>query len=203
MRTIIVAGCGTDVGKTVISAILVQALSADYWKPIQSGGNSDLLTIKNLVPHSFIHPSLYTFQNPLSPHHAARLEGVEMQLDQVVQPKTENALVVEMAGGVCVPLNDNYLSIDFFIRFEAEWIVVSSHYLGSINHTLLTLEALKRRGLTPQIVFNGDPNPDSEKAILHYSGCPALGRIKKHTVIDSNLIRRYACQLFGTLLPKC
>ncbi len=203
MSTFIVAGCGTDVGKTLVSAMLVSALQADYWKPIQSGAPSDVDMIRSYVPKCCIHKPLYSLKAPVSPHHAARLENIELKLDKVLRPQTKNTLVIEMAGGVLVPLNQKYLGIDFFMRFNARWIVVSRHYLGSINHTLLTLEALKMRGVQPEIVFNGPSNPDTEEAIVHHSGCKVLAWIDQYPEINSDVIRRCACQHFGSPLLKC
>ena len=203
MSPLIVTGIGTDVGKTVVSAILLEALQYAYWKPIQSGSPKDTDVIRALVPKCLIHPPAYQLSAPLSPHHAARLENISIDMKRFSLPNGD--LIVETAGGLFVPFNDQYLALDFFASLSKRWIVVSRHYLGSINHTLLTLEALKFRGIRPLIVFNGTPNPDTEKAILSFSGCEVLGRVDPHRLITPQIVRRYACQWkqHGIPLPKC
>lgn len=193
MKRIIVAGCGTDVGKTVVSAILATALEADYWKPIQSGPEPDTETVKKLIVHERIHPATYTLKAPLSPHHAARLENVEIDVSRIVPPITDNTLIIESVGGVMVPLTLERHTLDLFATWNATWIVVSKFYLGSINHTLLTLEALKSRHVhVHSIVFNGERNRDSEEAILRLSGIPRLGHLQQEKKININIIQRYA-----------
>jgi dethiobiotin synthetase len=174
---IIITGCGTDVGKTTVSMLLVEKLGADYWKPIESGSDSDTENIRKRFPDR-VHPPAYTFKNPVSPHHAARIENRVIDPLQIMIPQTERSLIIETAGGIFVPLNAKLLSIDLFASWEAEWIIVSRHYLGSINHTLLTIGGLRARGVAIRgIIFNGEPNPDSEEAILNFSHLPCLGRL--------------------------
>lgn len=208
MNKIIVSGIGTDVGKTVASAILTTLFKADYWKPVESGiDHSDTKEIKRLIERAkhTIYPPAYSLKAPLSPHHAARLENTVIDTESIRLPKTPNFLVIEMAGGIFVPLNMNTLSIDLFKSWEAKWVLVSKLYLGNINHTLLTIEALKKRSIDLLgIIFNGEPNPDSEKAILNFSNVPFLGRILPEKVINTSTIKRYAnqWQQSGTLLHK-
>ena len=146
-----ITGISTDVGKTITSAIVVEALQADYWKPIQAGDldNSDSRKVKDLISNSEtqIFENSYQLNTPASPHYAAQIDNVEIKLDKIIEPKTENNLVIEGAGGLFVPLNNNDCVIDL-IKPDYEVIVVSRHYLGSINHTLLTIEALKSRNIT-------------------------------------------------------
>lgn len=199
MNRIMVAGIGTDVGKTVVSAILTTLLDGDYWKPIQCGceTNSDAATIKHLIDSSkhFIYPSAYTLKASLSPHHAARLENRIIKLDSISVPQTTRSLIIEGSGGVFVPLTLKVLTIDLFKQWNCGWVIVSRHYLGSINHTLLTLEALKQRGLPILgLIFNGNPNPDSENAILQISQLPLLGRLLPEMQLNSETIQRYAKQ---------
>ncbi|HYH55524.1 MAG TPA: dethiobiotin synthase [Anseongella sp.] len=184
MKPLFVTGIGTGVGKTIISALLVEKLRADYWKPIQSGDldNSDTRKVRSLVsnPVSRFHPEAYRLTQPFSPHKSARLDGIEIETDRLRAslPQTEQPLIIEGAGGLMVPLNGRHLMIDLIPLFEADVIVVSRTYLGSINHTLLTLELLKTRGLPVKgIVFNGERDKDSEEAILGYSGVPCLGYV--------------------------
>ncbi|MVN93082.1 dethiobiotin synthase [Mucilaginibacter aquatilis] len=168
-----VTGIGTDVGKTVVSAILVEHLKADYWKPIQSGDldNSDTMKVKALIsnPVSKFYEEAYRLNQPFSPHKSARLDGLEIDLEKIIVPATENQLIIEGAGGLMVPLNNKHFIIDLIQKFNAEVILVVKHYLGSINHTLLSLELLKARGIpVNRIIFNGDRDEDSESIILSH-----------------------------------
>lgn len=198
MNRFIIAGIGTEVGKTVVSAIFTTLFSADYWKPIESGENDlDSHVIKELIEPSKhrIYPPTYSFKNPLSPHHAARLENIHIDLQKIIPPKTERPLIIEMAGGIFVPLNLESLTIELFQPWTDKWIVVSKHYLGSINHTLLTIEALRNKNINPLgIIFNGNPNPDTEQAILNLSKTPFLGRLLPEKKITPSIIKRYATQ---------
>lgn len=199
MNKIIVAGTGTGVGKTIVSAILTTMLHADYWKPVQTGADDDLdsRVMENLIDmrNHFIHPSTYTFKAPLSPHHAARLENSSIDLKAIVPPKTSRTLVIESVGGIQVPLTTKILSIDLFKSWEAKWVIVSKHYLGSINHTLLTIEALKKYNVPILgLIFNGEPNFDTETAILQISQIPLLGRLLPETMVNQKTIQRYAKQ---------
>ena len=203
MVDIVVAGIDTEVGKTVVSAIITSLFKGDYWKPIQSGEvDADSQVIAKLLPSGhIIHPPAYSFKAPLSPHHAARLENQTIDPDKIIPPVTNRPLIAEMAGGIFVPLSDTLLSIDLFKAWEAQWILVSKHYLGSINHTLLTIEALKIRQVQILgLVFNGEPNPDTENAILKFSNIPLLGRLFPEKTINLSTIQRYAkkWQQFGT-----
>ena len=164
-----VTGIGTDVGKTVVAAALVHLLKAAYWKPIQTGseGTTDTHTITQLTNRcAHVYPERYRLLAPLSPHAAAHLEGITLNLDFTLPVTSEN-LVVEGAGGLMVPINDTTLVIDLIDHLHLPAIVVSRHYLGSINHTLLSLEALLNRGIpVAGIVFVGEELPATEEAIL-------------------------------------
>lgn len=191
-----ITGIGTDVGKTIASAIITEALEADYWKPVQAGDlhNSDTHKIKKYISNSKTHffDNAYALNTPASPHLAAELDGIAIDLKNIKEPKTKNNLVVEGAGGVFVPLNETDCVIDL-IQPDYKVIVVSRHYLGSINHTLLTVEALKNRKLDiAGIVFNGDENPASETIILKKTGLKCIGRIDNEPYFDSAVIRYYA-----------
>ncbi|WP_316839659.1 dethiobiotin synthase [Pedobacter gandavensis] len=188
-----ITGIGTGIGKTIVSAILTQKLQADYWKPIQSGDldQSDSLSIQNLISNTktIIHPEQYKLSRPLSPHLSARLDGIEINAQALVLPKTDNHLVIEGAGGLMVPINEKELIMDMIPVLNAKVIVVSQNYLGSINHTLLTLEVLKSKGIQVEgIIFNGEENQESESYIANYSGIPLLGKIPKLTYLDSKSI---------------
>ena len=151
MRKIFVTGIGTDVGKTVVSAILTEALEADYWKPVQAGDldQSDSIKVKDLISNekTIIHPEGIKLNSPMSPHAAADIDNVEIDLKEFNLPKTHNNLIIEGAGGLMVPLNDNDLIVDLIEQLEAEVVLVSQNYLGSINHTILSIEVLKNRGI--------------------------------------------------------
>jgi len=201
---IFVTGIGTDVGKTIASAIITEALQADYWKPVQAGDlpNSDSHKIKSLLSNSktVIFENSYALQTPASPHLAAEIDGIEIDLKKIVEPKTKNHLVIEGAGGVFVPLNGSDTVIDL-IKPDYKVVVVSRHYLGSINHTLLTIEALQSRNANiAGIIFNGDENLPTESIIAQKTGLPIIGRIGTEPYFDSNVIADYADQFRERLL---
>lgn len=191
-----ITGIGTDVGKTIAASIVVQALEADYWKPVQAGDldHGDTHKVKSYVSNSKTQffPNSYVLHTPASPHYAAQLDGITLDLGHIQEPKTTNHLVIEGAGGILVPLNDTDCIIDM-IQPDYKVIVVSRHYLGSINHTLLTIEALKRRNIhMAGIIFSGDENPATETIILKKSKLPFLGRIENEPYFDQNVIQYYA-----------
>jgi dethiobiotin synthetase len=199
-----ITGIGTDVGKTIASAIITQALEADYWKPIQAGdlADSDSHKIKKYLSNTItvIHPNSYAFKTPASPHLAAALDNIIVDISLINEPETENHLVIEGAGGIFVPLNDNNTIADL-IQPDYKVIVVSRHYLGSINHTLLTVEALKHRKIDiAGIIFNGDKNVASEDIILKKTGLKMIGRIENEPYFDSNVIADYADSFREALL---
>lgn len=177
-----VTGIGTGIGKTICSAVLVEKLKADYWKPIQSGDldQSDSLSIKSLISNTktVIHPEKYRLTQPLSPHLSAKLDGIEIELKQLIPPTTQNTLIIEGAGGLMVPINEEELILDLIKNLAVEVIVVSQNYLGSINHTLLTINTLKQHHVKIKgIVFSGEENLESQRYILKYSGLHLIGRI--------------------------
>lgn len=191
-----ITGISTDVGKTIASAIITESLEADYWKPIQAGDleNSDSLKIKSLVSNTktVIHANSYALNTPASPHLAAAFDGIVIDLKEITEPTTANHLVVEGAGGIFVPLNDTDSVIDL-MHSDYKVIVVSKHYLGSINHTLLTIEALQNRKINVAgIIFNGEENQSSESIILNKTGIKCIGRIEQEPYFDQNVIKEYA-----------
>jgi len=188
-RPLFVTGIGTGIGKTIVSAILVEKLKADYWKPVQSGDldNSDTMKVKSLItnPFTVFHPEAYRLTQPYSPHKSAAIDGLTIDPERFVLPKTERPLVIEGAGGLMVPLNDSFLMIDLIKQLNAEVILVSENYLGSINHTLLSVEALQQRHIPAKgIIFNGVKNDNSEQCILAYSKLPLLGNIPRLKTLD-------------------
>lgn len=191
-----ITGIGTDVGKTITSAIVTQALEADYWKPIQAGDldNSDSHKIQRYIANekTLIHENSYKLNTPASPHLAAAIDGITIDLKKIIEPNTKNHLVIEGAGGLLVPLNDNDSIIDF-IQLDYKIILVSRHYLGSINHTLLSFEALKSRNLkVTGIIFSGDENKATEEIILNKTKAKFIGRIDDEPYFDQNVIQYYA-----------
>jgi dethiobiotin synthetase len=155
-----VTGIDTDSGKTLVSAILCKALGFDYWKPIQAGFPKDSDTIKQLVTDVYIHPESYVLNTPASPHAAAKLDGIEIDLSSIIIPKKTN-LIIEGAGGCLVPINSSQFIIDIIQKLNAPVILVADLYLGSINHTLLTIKYIQSRNLYVKgIIFNGEPNID-------------------------------------------
>ena len=193
---IFVTGIGTDVGKTIASAIITEALDADYWKPIQAGDldNSDSHKIKSFLSNTktVIHPNSYALNTPASPHFAAEIDRITIDLKKIIEPKTDNHLVVEGAGGVFVPLNSSDCVIDL-VQPDYKVIVVSRHYLGSINHTLMTIETLQNRKIAVAgIVFSGDENKATESIILSKTGINCIGRIEQEPYFDKNAIKEYA-----------
>lgn len=193
---IFITGIGTDVGKTVASAIVVEALEADYWKPIQAGDldHSDSHKVKAYVQNkkSNFFPNAYALHTPASPHLAAEMDGIVIDINKIKEPSTKNHLVIEGAGGIFVPLNAIKCIVDI-IQPVHKVIVVSRHYLGSINHTLLTVEALQNRKLNVAgIIFSGDENKASEEIILNKTGLPMIGRIDNEPYFDQNVISYYA-----------
>ena len=196
MKTYFITGIGTDVGKTVAAAIITEALEADYWKPIQAGDleNSDTKKVQNLISNSktVFHQEAYRLTQPMSPHAAAKIDNIDIDLNQILTPATNNNLIIEGAGGLMVPLNDNQLIIDLIKVLNVETVLVSQNYLGSINHTLLSIEALKQNGLKIKgIIFNGNENKETEEYILNYTGITFLGRINKHLSISKEIVLSY------------
>ena len=200
-----VTGIGTDVGKTVVAAILTEALQADYWKPVQAGDleNSDTHKVRRLISNdkTVFHPSAYALQTPMSPHAAAAIDGVEIGLDKIKRPKTDNHLVIEGAGGLLVPLNNSDTVLDI-AQPNDHIILVSRHYLGSINHSLLSIALLKARGFKNiSLVFSGDEHPTTENIIATmHPDVPVLGRIDQEPYFDKNVVKAYADDFKSKLL---
>jgi dethiobiotin synthetase len=192
-KPIFITGIGTGIGKTLVSAILVEKLKADYWKPIQSGDldASDTLMVKSLISNttSSLHPEAYRLTQPFSPHKSAAIDGITIIPEKIILPETQNALIIEGAGGLMVPLNDQFLMIDLMKQLGAEVILVSQNYLGSINHTLLSAYALKQYEITVKgIIFNGPRDIYSKEFILKNSGLKLLGHIPDYDAIDKKTI---------------
>lgn len=197
MKKLFITGIGTDIGKTIVSSIIVEALKADYCKPIQSGDLSftDTMKVQSLITNttSVFHPESYKFKNPLSPHAAAALEDTRIDLERIKSPETTNNLIIEGAGGLLVPLNDKHFIIDLITHLDAEVILVSRNYLGSINHTLLTYEALKQRNIKIKgLIFNGNENLATENSIINYTKLPVLLSVNQETILTKEIVAAYA-----------
>ena len=184
MSSIFVTGTDTGVGKTVVSAWLVRSWQADYWKPVQSGtaDGRDADVIRAASPGTVIHDSAFSLSAALSPHEAARRDGVAIRLEDFHLPSTSRPLVVEGAGGVLVPLDDRHFIVDLIARLGLPTLVVARSTLGTINHTLLTVEALRRRRLRiAGIVLNGPPDPANRQAIEHFANVPVVAELPQLT----------------------
>jgi len=172
-RPIFITGIGTEIGKTIVSAVLVEKLQADYWKPVQSGqlDNSDTMIVQKLISNkkSVFHQEAYRLTQPFSPHKSARIDGLLIDPEQIVIPETNNQLIIEGAGGLMVPLNKDFLIIDLIKMLDADVVLVSKNYLGSINHTLMSAAMLKMRDIPiKKIIFNGEQDESSEGFISNY-----------------------------------
>ncbi len=190
-----VTGISTNVGKTIVSALLTEALQADYWKPIQSGTieGQDSLTVEKLISNSksTIHPESYLLKEPLSPHYAAKIDGVEILLNHIETPKTNNDLIIEGAGGILVPLNQYDFVIQIAQQCDAEVALVIQNYLGCINHSLLSINYLLTNGYKLKyLVFNGDFEDEVKHIIISQAkgtkhiNIPFLKHINPQSIAD-------------------
>lgn len=197
MKKYFITGISTEVGKTIVAAIITEALKADYWKPVQSGDldNSDTHKVQRLVSNStsVFHKNSYALQTPMSPHASAEIDGITIEMNKIIEPKTKNNLVIEGAGGLLVPLNEADTILDL-IQPDYKVIVVSRHYLGSINHTLLTVNLLKEKGVNVAIIFSGKEHSTTESIIKKMANVPVLGRIDEEPYFDKNVIKEYAAK---------
>ncbi|WP_292011000.1 dethiobiotin synthase [Chryseobacterium sp.] len=171
-QNLFITGIGTGIGKTVCSAILTQYFNADYWKPIQSGDlhSTDTMTIQDLSDHQVTcYPETYRLKQAASPHQSASEEGVSISLNNFKIPETSHPLIIEGAGGLMVPLSDEKLIIDLIAHLTIPTALVVKDYLGCINHTLLSVSALRQRNIPlDYLVLNGDFNPDTERVICKH-----------------------------------
>lgn len=195
----IVSAIDTNMGKTIVSAILAEALSAMYWKPIQSGDleNSDSKKIAALTEGVSIIPETIKLKLAASPHLSAKEEGIKLTREQFSLPFTEGNLIVEGAGGLLVPLNDDGLLLaDLFKDWHLPVILVCRNYLGSINHTLLSLEVLKQRSIPiAGLIYVGDAHEPSESIISKIGKIPTLARILLVKTPDKHFVKKEALRL--------
>lgn len=186
----VVAGTDTGVGKTVLSALLTLALDGEYWKPVQSGledeTDSEAVLRMTAVAGDRIHDEAYRLKRPLSPDQSARAEGVAINRARIVAPTTARPLVIELAGGLLVPYSDDVLQIDLIAAFERPLVLAARSGLGTLNHTLLSIEALARRGIaTAGIVMMGDEHRGNRESLERWSAVPVVGSVPTLTVIDA------------------
>lgn len=191
MQKYIITGIGTEVGKTVVSAIVSEALKANYWKPVQAGDLdfSDTMKVEAWTENVTVLEERYRLNTPMSPHAAADIDGVSIASHDFQVPDLD-PLVIEGAGGLMVPLNQMGLTyIDVFQKWNVPVILVSRHYLGSINHTLMSVDALKQRGIAIKgIIFVGDEHPTTESIILKSTGLPMIVRIPLTDTVDKDFV---------------
>ncbi len=192
-QTFIITGTDTGIGKTTAAAMLTLALEADYWKPIQSGtiDGTDRQTVQALtgLPDDRFLPEAYILSQPLSPHRAAELDGVDIDFMRLHQPETERPLIIEGAGGLLVPVTRHVLQIDLFAAWGGPLILCCRTGLGTINHTLLSCEAIRRRGLNLHgLIFIGDDNPDNIRTIAEMTDAEVLGRLPHLDHLDRDAL---------------
>ena len=188
-----VTGIGTDVGKTMVSAVLTEALQADYWKPVQSGNDQpDSKTVAALISNSktIIHAEAYSFKAPVSPHLAASMEQAHIDIQNIKLPVTSNHLIIEGAGGLLVPLNDTHYAIDLAKLFDAEVVLVIRNYLGCINHSLLSIDYLVKNNFKIKgLVLNGSLEPAVRSAIINYAKIPVIAEIPELPYVTRETIK--------------
>lgn len=183
---VFISGTDTNIGKTVISSWLALHTGFAYFKPIQTGilDDRDAVTVSKLA-NVKIYPEMFCYKHPLSPHLAASLEGEEIDIQKIILPKEQN-LIIEGAGGLLVPINKEYLMIDLIKQLRTSVILVASSKLGTINHTLLSLEALNKRDIKVLgVIINGPINHDNKKAIEYYGNTEVLAEIPSLDEVSS------------------
>ncbi|MEO8961283.1 MAG: dethiobiotin synthase [Ginsengibacter sp.] len=201
MTPLFITGTGTDVGKTFISAIVTEALQADYWKPVQAGyaEGTDSLWVEKMLTNkkSVIHPELYRLKMPASPHLAAPAENIKIRIKEIIAyvPQTKNQLIIEGAGGLMVPLNENELILTLIKKLKAKVIIVSKNELGSINHSLLTAAVLKKEKINVAGWVFTEEYKNYENEIAKWSGFPKIASIKHLPLISKEIIQAEAIKM--------
>ncbi len=232
MHPLFITGIGTDVGKTLVAAILTEALQAEYWKPVQAGyaNGTDSQWVSEMIsnPEGRVHPESYRLSMAASPHIAAREEGLRIDMEKIVESykriaasvkpaggyvenhlkpgasslQPERFLIIEGAGGLMVPLNDSEFVIDLAARLDAPLVLVSRNYLGSINHSLLTAAACKTRGLKVAGWVFNDQYLDYEQEIVHWTGVPVIASIPRTRRPDAVFVREQAGRIHEGILKN-
>lgn len=205
-KRIVISGIDTNIGKTVVSAILAEAIGASYWKPIQAGDlhQSDSMCVAALTESVTILPEAVRLKKPASPHFAAKEEGIHLNEELFQIPDVPGALIIEGAGGLMVPINEQgFLFANLFKTWNVPVIVVSRHYLGSINHTLLTLSTLRSLEIPVEgIIYIGAEHEPSESIIETYSGIPTITHIPQCEVVDKAFVMHEAGRVRHLLNPR-
>ena len=207
-NALVICGTDTDVGKTVVSALVVQGLGATYWKPVQSGleggGDSGRLQALLQLPAARLLPEAYRLQTPVSPHWAAELEGITIDPARLALPAVAGALVVETAGGLLVPLRRDWLQIDQLAAWGLPVLLVARSGLGTLNHTLLSVEALRRRGIPLLgLVLNGPLHPDNPGTLAALAQTPVLAQLPPLEPLSAKeLARQWQIQRLGDSFSK-
>ena len=203
-NSIAILGIHTGIGKTISSAVLAEAMGADYWKPVQAGMEErDAATVRSLLTngHERVHEEAIKLSQPMSPHAAAQIDGVEIDFTKFVWPQTGKTLLVETAGGILSPMSSTTTMADFVTHYNLPAILITQNYLGSINHTLLSIEVLKSRGIRLLgIVISGAPYASSEEFIVQYSGVPILARVPHIEQLSNESVVACAAQINRSLL---
>lgn len=181
---IVIAGTDTDIGKTVFAAALARALDAAYWKPIQAGldDETDTEIVRRLaeLPEERVLPEVYRLTLPASPHRAAEHDGVELDPSKLSPPTVDRTLLIELAGGLAVPITNRLLQIDMLEVWKRPVVLCAATRLGTINHSLLSIEALKRRAIPVLgVAFIGDENTNTEQTVCRFGGVKRLGRLPR------------------------
>lgn len=195
-KGLFITGIGTDVGKTVASAVITKALEADYWKPAQCGDldNSDSIKIARLTGLNTLSET-FRLKAPMSPHAAAELEGVELSINQIELPKSDKPIIVEGAGGVMVPFNSKETYLDLMVKLNLPVVLVTRHYLGSINHTILSWKVLKEAGLNlVALVISGKAHESTESYFATQMDVPFI-RISELEEVNSEKVAAEAARL--------
>jgi len=203
-KKLFVTGTDTGIGKTIVSAMLTAGLNAHYWKPVQSGleERTDTETVKYLtgLPDEHFHNETYRLNEPLSPHASAAIDGVEINLDHFKPPKTESGshLIIEGAGGLMVPLNDEAMIIDLIKQLDIPVLLVSRSSLGTLNHTFLSLDQLRRYGIDIfGVIMSGPLNLSNRRAIEKYGEVPVLGELPQLDLINADVLKQEFNRIFG------
>jgi dethiobiotin synthetase len=193
-KGLFVTAIDTDIGKTIISSILVKRYNCNYWKPVQCGllPQTDTQTVRQLT-NTTCFKEQYCFKTPCSPHKAAQIENIEIDINTIKLPYSSKRLIVEGAGGIMVPLNKQKFMIDLIKKLELETIIVSKNYLGSLNHTFSTITLLKNYQIPIKgLIFNGEQDTELENFISTTSKVNILARIQKIPQINERQIQKLA-----------
>jgi len=206
MTKIAILGIHTGIGKTIVSAVIAEALGADYWKPIQAGlEERDTTTVSQLITNGMnrVHKEAVLLSQPMSPHAAAIIDKVDIDFKEFGWPQTNKTLIIETAGGVLSPMSADGTVADFVSHYQLPAILVVQNYLGSINHTLLCIEVLKSRDINLLgIIINGEENESSESFISQYGLVPVIARVPMFDAPDNEKIVSCAAQIKQTLIES-